>query len=102
MVGGGELSMEIAPEKVPIAQKYMIEKANMAGKPAITVSRFGESSEVVNAVLDGSDCVMLQGHPEQEHSVQSLELLAKCCVEAEKTIDFRVNIARDKKVVDMI
>jgi len=36
MISGDELSKEIGPEKVPIAQKYITEKANKAGKPVIT------------------------------------------------------------------
>ena len=93
----------------------MIEKANMAGKPVIIASQMFESmtknprptsaetSVVVNAILDGTDCVMLKEETASgSFPVQVVEMMAKCCIEAEKTIDFRVDYARDKKVAEMI
>ncbi|OPY15664.1 MAG: Pyruvate kinase [Syntrophus sp. PtaU1.Bin005] len=96
MIARGDLGVEVPIEQIAIIQKRITRLANMRAKPVITATQMlesmtdyrrptrAEATDVANAILDGTDCVMLSGESAMgKYPVEAVEMLAKIALSAE-------------------
>lgn len=119
MIGRGDMGVEIPFEQLPAIQKQLITKCRLLGKRVITATEMLESmihnprptraeiSDVANAVYDGTSAVMLSGETAAgKYPVETIEAMAKICVETEKGIHyknrFKTSEFQTKNTVDAI
>ena len=111
MVARGDLGVDVPMEELPTFQKRIIKKCRQKGKFAIVATEMlasmyesprptrAEVSDVANAILDGTDCVMLSGETTiGKYPVSAVSIMSRICEYVESTIDYSKNIAYEGSI----